>query len=371
MKTTVLIICGSEFKYNVAGASRAWHIATELNNLDIVTLVVTKKAQRDSITGKNIIAVNPLFNVGLFGNLLFLIQISSAVIRILFSTKIGKVIVRGPWLSPLFILFKFLHKDIIYDFHGYGHKEKIVQGSKMFAKIVAPFDWLALKLSDHVLVIREELRQDLPSEFQKKALLLPNGVDLEEFTAIDNRTILARYVLPEGKLLVGFIGNWEAWVAIEDMLESAQYFDDNIKIVIIGEGRKFKEYKLAYPSILFTGRIPHIDTIALLKTMAVCICPYSTVLIAKNKSYRKVLEYLAAGKPIVSSNAKSRESFLKEGENTLIYDAGHPEDLAAKVKTILNDAKLYHKMSCTNLDLAKQFSWKEVINRSGLVELLH
>lgn len=290
--------------------------------------------------------------------------------RVLFSTKIDRVIARGYSLAPLFLILKLWGRDIIYDFHGYAFKEQIVGGRRLRAKITRPFDWLALKLADRILVIREELRQDLPPNFQKKTLMLPNGVDLEEFASAEDENILAKYNLPPHKKLVGFIGNWEAWVAIEDILASAKYFDDKIKVVIIGAGRGLREYKDTYPSILFTGSIPHRDAVQLLRRMDVCICPYSSQLIAKNKSYRKVLEYLAAGKPIVTSNAEGREKFLREGNNALLYQSGEPEDLVEKVKAILSDEKLYARMSGNNLELAKQFSWKEVTKRSGLIEML-
>ena len=154
------------------------------------------------------------------------------------------------------------------------------------------------------------------------------------------------------------------------MLDSSKYFDDKIQLVVIGEGKRLEEYEVAYPSILFTGTVPHRDAVALLRKMAVCLCPYSTQPIAKNKSYRKVLEYLAAGKPIVASNADGREKILKEAENVLLYKVGDPQDLAAKVKAVLDDEKLCARMSRNNLKLAKEFSWSEVINRSGLIEML-
>lgn len=293
-----------------------------------------------------------------------------AVLRILFSTKINKVISRGYSLAPLLCLLKLWGKHIIYDFHGYSHKEQLVEGRRVRARITRPFNWLALKLADHIIVIRDELRQDLPQNFQKKTLFLPNGVDLEAFAAAENENILSKYNLPPDKKLVGFIGNWEAWIAIEDMLESAQYFSDEVQLVVIGAGKRFEEYKEVYPSIMFTGRIPHQDTVALLKKMDICLCPYSTHLIAKNKSYRKVLEYLAAGKPIVASSTEGREKFLKEGENALFYKAGDPQDMTEKVKALLNNEKLYTIMSRNNLELAKEFSWGEVIRRSGLTEIL-
>lgn len=287
-----------------------------------------------------------------------------------FDNKIERVIARGYSLAFLLLLLKLWRKYIIYDFHGYAYKEQIVEGRRARAKITRFFDWLVLKLADLILVIREELRQGLPADFQQKTRLLPNGVDLEAFAAPGNDSILVKYDLPPDKKLVGFIGNWEAWIAFEDILGSARYFGGEIQLVVIGAGQRLEEYRDAYPSILFTGVVPHQEAVALIKKMDVCICPYSTHLIAKNKSYRKVLEYLAAGRPIVASNAEGREKFLKEGENALLYKAGEPQDLAEKVETILNDKKLYAEMSRNNLELAKEFSWGEVINRSGLIKIL-
>lgn len=366
----VLIICTNEFQHNLATPTRAWHISRELKHSGIDTIIVTQKATSDAIIGENIITIKPIISQGFFGNLLFLLQVSATVLRILFSAKINSVIARGYSLAPLLCLLKLWRKYIIYDFHGFSYKEQLVEGRCMRARITRPFDWLALKFADSVLTIREELRQDLSPDFQKKALFLPNGVDLKAFTAPGNADILNKYHLPPDKKVVGFIGNWEAWIALEDVLESARYFNDDVQLVVIGAGRRFEEYKEAYPSIMFTGRVLHQDAVALIKKMNVCLCPYSSHLIAKNKSYRKVLEYLAAGKPIVASDAGGREKFLKEGENVLLYKAGDSKDLMKKVKALLNDEKLYTRMSHNNLELARQFSWREVINCSGLLEIL-
>ncbi len=367
---TVLIINTDEFRYNRAPSSRAWHISRELNSFGINTILVTKKATSDIITGENIIAIKPLLSRGFIGNLLFLLQVSGMVLRIISGARINSVIARGYSLAPLLFLLRLGRKHIIYDFHGYAYKEQLIEGRRARARITMPFDWLALKLADNILTIREELRQNLPPHFQKKTLLLPNGVDLKAFAAPEKENTLSKYHLPPNKKLAGFVGTWEAWLAFEDILESVKYLDDKIQLVIIGAGKRFEEYKDAYSSILFTGVVPHRDAVQLLKRMDVCICPYSTHTIAKNKSYRKVLEYLAAGKPIVASNAEAREKFLRETENVLLYKAGDPQDLAAKVKGLLNNEKLCARMSRNNLKLVKEFSWGEVINRSGLMEIL-
>lgn len=364
------IVLPANLQHNRAPGSRTWYLARELKNSGIRTVIIGREAESDPISGDNVITVKPLLGRGFVGNLVFLFQFWIVVVRFLFDTKIDRVFARDYSLAPLFPVLRLWRKVIIYDFHDYAYKDQIIEGRRLRAVSTRLFDWLALKLADHIVAIREELIQDLPQDFQRKTLLLPNGVDLDEFAAPEKRDVLARYGLPTDKRLVGFIGNFEAWVAIEDVLGLTEYLNEKTKVVIIGAGERFQEYKAAYPSILFTGMVPHRDAVELLKKMDVCVCPYSTQLITKNRSYRKVLEYLAAGKPIVSSDAPGREKFLKEGENTLLYRAGQPQDLAEKVNIILNNDELHAKMCRNNLVLAKQFSWQEVLSQSGLIKIL-
>jgi len=186
-KIAVLIIIPLEFQYNAAPSSRVWHISRELNSSGIKSIIVARKAVSDSITGGDIIAIKPLVNRGFIGNLLFLFQISVVVMRVLFNAKIERVLAMGYSLAPLFLILKLWGKNITYDFNGYRYKEQIVEGHRLRAKITRLFDWLALKLADRILVIREEPCQDLPPNFQKKTLLLPNGVDLEEFSTPEDK----------------------------------------------------------------------------------------------------------------------------------------------------------------------------------------
>ena len=87
----------------------------------------------------------------------------------------------------------------------------------------------------------------------------------------------------------------------------------------------------------------------------------------KYKSARKTFEYLAAGKPIIVSNVVGREGFLIEGKNCITYEPENPKDLAEKIKKLLNNNELKKQMQNNNTKLAKKYSWKRNIERSGLV----
>jgi glycosyltransferase involved in cell wall biosynthesis len=86
---------------------------------------------------------------------------------------------------------------------------------------------------------------------------------------------------------------------------------------------------------------------------------------------RKTIEYLAAGKPIIVSDIAGKDSCLKEKENMLAYQPGHPEDLARKIQQLLTDSSLYRRISQSNLRLAEEFSWERVVLNSNIINYLN
>lgn len=368
----VAIVGRGELRYDQAPPTRAWHIANELNKSGIPTTLIGKKSEvSEAITGDNIITVKYITE-SLIGRLLSRIQIPIVALQVLLTKKIDYVIVRGHDLVLMAIFIKLLGKKMIFDFHGYRYEEQIIEGRVARSLSTKIFEWFMLSCANYITAIKKELRDDIPQNLQKKTLLLPNGVNLEEFANSDvAENILTKYGIVANKKIIGFVGNWEAWVNIEEAIACAKYLEEDTAVLIVGEGRNLEKYKNENPSIIFTGRVPHKDAIKLLKKIYVCIYPYSAHPIMKKKSSRKTLEYLAAGKPIVASDVSGRDKFLKEGENVLLYRSGDPKDLAEKVKILLEDQELYAKLSNNNLKLSKEFSWSAVIERSGLLNILN
>ena len=108
--------------------------------------------------------------------------------------------------------------------------------------------------------------------------------------------------------------------------------------------------------------------------MDICVIPYANNSIHANKngfySSRKTKEYILLNKPIITSNVNTRESFLKNMENTLLYNVGHPEDLAEKIRTLEKDGSLRAKIQHNNLKMSQKFTWTNVVNKSGLIDII-
>jgi len=80
-----------------------------------------------------------------------------------------------------------------------------------------------------------------------------------------------------------------------------------------------------------------------------------------------VFEAMACGMPVVVSSSSGASEVLTHGENALITLPKDPKDIASAIKTLIDDAALFEKLSCQGRGFVeKEISWpryaKEVVS---------
>lgn len=105
----------------------------------------------------------------------------------------------------------------------------------------------------------------------------------------------------QNKKIVGYVGAWAPWID-EKLIQLLAKMDDKLSVVVIGPefGRKFIGKK-DYP-VHFLGLKPHHELAAYIKHMSICIIPFRITGITLATNPVKAYEYLAAGKPVISTN---------------------------------------------------------------------
>lgn len=267
-------------------------------------------------------------------------------------------------LLILFILqlFKPFYKfKIIYESHGLIYKELNFKNNNIKSFCYKKIENLFYRLSiDYCVVISKKLVHTINQIYKlptSNIFHIPNGIDPLEFENIDK--------LIKNEFWVGFIGNWEHWIDIEDLLKTS--LNNSIyKVVIVGEGHNFEEMKLKYPNVLFTGKLPKTEALAYLNSFDVCCSPWSNDPIFEEKSARKTFEYLFLGKPIIVSDVTGKEDFLIENINCLTYQLNDILDLKTKIEILIKDTTLSNKISKNNKVLGEKFIWKNILINSNL-----
>ena len=101
------------------------------------------------------------------------------------------------------------------------------------------------------------------------------------------------------------------------------------------------------------------EVVGLLKIATIGVVP-NTGDSAMNRytSPLKVLEYMAAGLPIVASDLKVLREVLVENENAIFFRPDNERSLAMKISSLLEDEKQRVELSANNLRKAKSYSWE-------------
>jgi glycosyltransferase involved in cell wall biosynthesis len=82
----------------------------------------------------------------------------------------------------------------------------------------------------------------------------------------------------------------------------------------------------------------------------------------------KVLEYMAAGRPLLASNMPIVRELVREDVDGLLFSPNDPDDLARQALALLNDMELSQRLadSASQRALTK-FTWHESQKKLGKV----
>jgi glycosyltransferase involved in cell wall biosynthesis len=141
--------------------------------------------------------------------------------------------------------------------------------------------------------------------------LSPNACDVEFFArAHDARTQVHETLRDCRRPIFGFIGAVAYWVDC-DLLAQLALARPDATVAVVGPVRVgIRQYR-HIPNLLFLGEQRYQELPELLRGFDVCLNPYKTDDVARGASPLKLYEYLATGKPIVSTPMPEAERFAE------------------------------------------------------------
>ena len=135
---------------------------------------------------------------------------------------------------------------------------------------------------------------------------------------------------------------------------------------IIGEGselEKIKEYikKKNLNNIHILGKISNDKVLDLYSKSKIIIAPS----IWPEPFGRFILESMATGTPLVTTNTGGTPEGIKNRETGMIVEPNHPEQISKAIKELLNNKNLYNKIVKNLRKEAKKYS-SEVIGKKRI-----
>jgi len=166
----------------------------------------------------------------------------------------------------------------------------------------------------------------------KKAFYLDHGVDFEMFSSPLQKTSELRDIADIPKPIIGFIGSIDDCNPDIDFLGKVADLLPNMSFVVIGRAQMDCSALTARKNIWMLGQKPYELIPEYGRRFDVTLLPLRQSRWAEAVNPLKLKEYLAMGKPIVSTPFPQLQEYLD-----VVYEADTPESFAACIKRAISD----------------------------------
>jgi len=194
---------------------------------------------------------------------------------------------------------------------------------------------------------------------KEKLLVIPNGVDLSRFSNMPSSPTLKDKLgfNPKSKIVVfhGLLSAKQNYEAAKLIVEYIAPKVKDARFLIIGRSPPLwlKTRSETQENVVILGYVPRIEEYIM--AADVCIVP----LWSGSGTRLKVVEYLAAGKPLVTT-AKGCEGIGLRHEVHARVCEEVDDCFVDSIKELLSDEKLANEMGSAAMEYAKNFDWNFV-----------
>jgi len=184
------------------------------------------------------------------------------------------------------------------------------------------------------LAVSKEIEKELKEKYPfLKILLLPNGVPEEWSLILSSESENFRVEKNLKKPIIGFIGSLFQWVDLDLIEKCLQNFPE-ATFILIGpyKGKSIKKLS-KYSNILLLGAQPYSFIPLWINIFDVCLIPFKKEKVSYKADPIKLYEYLALGKPVVSTIEWQSDNYLKD----LVYVGSDEKEFIEKIKIALKE----------------------------------
>ncbi|MCC7571477.1 glycosyltransferase [Candidatus Micrarchaeota archaeon] len=287
------------------------------------------------------------------------------------------------------IFKKNLKKLVNRDFDAHLNYNTLVSGNYVSKRIPTVFDLaddldamirhspqipgvlrpIGAKIGDHfinsnirqarkVTITTEGLKESfkIPKE---KAVIIPNGVDLELFRNYGD----TKEELGIEGFVVGYVGVLREWVNLEPVFGALSKLNREICMVVVGKEGNFngnvelsRKYGVS-DRVKFIGTVPYNQVPKYISAMDVCLIPFKSNAISNSALPLKLFEYMACEKPVISTEMPGVR--IVAG-NKLLY-AENDSDYEAQIMALYENPKLRKDMGASGRLLVEEnYEWKGI-----------
>jgi glycosyltransferase involved in cell wall biosynthesis len=259
----------------------------------------------------------------------------------------------------------FAHPPVVFDYLDHLEESASIYypGSALgdiVKQVVSLITRYNLRTAHSVITVTKELSAFLQDLGIKDITVIPNGVDTKLLSPLPMQE--AKKSLGLTGVVLGYVGSLEHWVDLESVVSAMPHLDATLLVVGPGlftdygdEIKKMAKDLGVLDRIIFTGAVEYALLSRYISAMDIGLNPLKMMKKNEYAAGGKVFNYLACGRPVLSSRMISLEKLL--GDEIYYYD--DVESFIMQVKKILaagDSEKRYRS-------LAMKYDWREMAQR--------
>ncbi len=246
--------------------------------------------------------------------------------------------------------------------------------ARIKAAVKALGDRLAVRSADAVIVVSAQLRDGVARLRKNGAAdvhVIPNGADTRTFCPMDAAEAAGRVGLDPADEHVVFTGTLTWWMDLDTLLQAFALVAEArpaARLVVVGDGPERERLEqLGATSggrVLFTGAIAGRARVAdYVAAARVCVAPTDPAM-RTARSPLKMLEYLAAGRPVVATDLPGNRDPVVATGGGILVPPSDAKALAEGILELLNDPRRATGLGdAAAAIVAAEHSWTAVVGR--------
>jgi glycosyltransferase involved in cell wall biosynthesis len=220
------------------------------------------------------------------------------------------------------------------------------------------------KLANKVVTYSEFMKREIAKWYKilpEKISVIPNGVDVEKFSANKRSEILL-----EGDpaiLYLGSLSNFKSPDVLISALPQLQSEFPDLKLHLVGPGdteglRTLARKKNVEKNVVFHGSVLPKETPNYYKAADFCVFPSR-----RDTAGITLLEAMASGSPIIASKRGGTPEIILNNINGILFDPDDQNSLSNAILLLYKDKRLRSTISLNALKTVEQYSWNNIAKK--------
>jgi glycosyltransferase involved in cell wall biosynthesis len=227
--------------------------------------------------------------------------------------------------------------------------------TKLISKVV-------LKNASYIIALNEDMKRKINTIYKRENIIVvPNGIELEKFKDIypqkqDNKI----------KTII-FVGTLRPVKGVEYLIKAMSIIHEKLpdtNLLIVGDGPDREKLETLAQELDLQGCTCFAGNVSNEKIPEYMAKADLFVLPSLSEGFPLViLEAMASGLPIVTTNIGGLPDIVKNGENGFLVEPKNPEALADKIMLLLSNKKSCKKISIINKTTIRDYSWSKIAEK--------